>query len=594
MVFTEQQLQVKKLVDVQQDIEIDALNDGVGALSSTMQNGFTEAANNFSDIQNSLESMNSISNDRYNGVTASVNALSNAMTQGLLDMGNTVANVAGEIQGQLNQMNVNTGNMNDTIQNQFNGVNIGLQNVQNTFELVNTNIGESINTYNEQITNSLSVDTLSANTLIYNISATPVSSLTALGYDSNGKVIPVTVIANSNLQLPPSANYIYTDSTGTPYAGMADTAVSTNENLVTSHAVYNEVSNIQVELNGFHNEVSNTQVELNEFHNEVSNSIDNLLDLLGFHTPMNYINSTSPVNYQALDTVVFTKGNMGNLWSESSLLGNKYYDWNSTTNTLTFSSPTGIIVFNSDMSGTFNSCHKLNQNILIPNSVTNMSGTFAVCNNLNQNILIPNSVTNMSNTFNSCYSLNQNILIPNSVTNMSKTFGICYNLNQNILIPNSVTNMSKTFASCEGLDQNILIPNSITNMIGTFVGCYILNQNILIPNSVTNMSNTFAGCYSLNQNILIPNSVTNMSNTFFDCYKLNQDIYIYTDKIDNLRNAFYGCSLLATRNIHIRSTIPMSTSNYIYKSLVSNITSINWTGRIYNDLPMPTTWPPAN
>ena len=50
MVFTEQQLQVKKLVDVQQDIEIDALNDGIGALSSTMQNGFTEAANNFSDI----------------------------------------------------------------------------------------------------------------------------------------------------------------------------------------------------------------------------------------------------------------------------------------------------------------------------------------------------------------------------------------------------------------------------------------------------------------------------------------------------------------------------------------------------------------
>ena len=541
MVFTEQQLQVKKLVDVQQDIEIDALNDGVGALSSTMQNGFTEAANNFLDIQNNLEAMNLVANDRYNEFTGSVNTLSNAMTQGFLDMGNTVVNTVETIQGQLNQMNANTGNINDTIQNQFNGVNIELQNVQNTFELVNTNIGESINAYNDQITNSLSVDMLSANTLIYNISENPVSSLTALGYDSNGRVIPVTVIANSNLQLPPSANYIYTDSTGTPYAGMADTAVSTNENFVTSHAVYNEVSNIQGNLNEFRDGVYNS-------FNDVNNSIDNVLGLLGLYTPMNYINSDSPVNYQALDTVVFTKGNMGNLWSESSLLGNKYYDWNSTTNTLTFSSPTGTIVFNSNMSSTFYNCSKLNQNILIPNSVTNMSNTFALCSNLNQNILIPNSVTDVSGTFYNCFNLNQNILIPNSVTNMNSTFFTCYNLNQNILIPNSVTDMSYTFAVCD----------------------------------------------NLNQNILISNSVTDMSNTFVVCSNLNQDIYIYSDGLLRMGGAFDSCQLLATRNIHIRSTIPMSTSNSIYNALVNNSTGINWTGRIYNDLPEPTTWPPAN
>ena len=509
MVFTEQQLQVKKLVDVQQDIEIDALNDGVGALSSTMQNGFTEAANNFLDIQNNLESMNLVANDRYNEFTGSVNALSNAMTQGFLDMGNTVANVAGEIQGQLIQMNANIGNINDDIQNQFNGVNIELQNVQNTFELVNTNIGESINAYNEQITNSLSVDTLSANTLICNVSATPVSSLTALGYDSNGKVIPVTVIANSNLQLPPNANYIYTDSTGTPYAGMADTAVSTNENLVTSHAVYNEVSNIWSGLNGLLNGVQNSFNDVNNnfdgvqnSFNDVNNSIDNLLGLLGFYTPMNYINSDSPVNYQALDTVVFTKGNMGNLWSESSLLGDKYYDWNSTTNTLTFSSPTGIIVFNSIMNSTFYNCYKLNQNIPILNSVTDMNSTFAYCSNL--------------------------------------------------------------------------------------------NQNILIPNSVTDMNNTFAYCYNLNQNILIPNSVTNMNYTFSKCYDLNQDIYIYSDGLLRMSKVFDSCPLLKTRNIHIRSSIPMSTSNSIYNALVNNSTGVNWTGRIYNDLPEPTTWPPEN
>ena len=531
MVFTEQQLQVKKLVDVQQDIEIDALNDGVGALSSTMQNGFTEAANNFSDIQNSLESMNSISNDRYNGVTGSVNALSNAMTQGLLDMGNTVANVTGEIQGQLNDVNNYVGGFENNVNAEFEGVQNTLYGMENDyldrFNQVNANISDSINNFNEQITNELSVNVFSADTMIYNVSATPVSSLTALGYDSNGKVIPVTVIANRNLQLPPSANYIYTDSVGTPYAGMADTAVSTNENLVTSHAVYNEVKGIRADLNAFRDGAYNSFGGIQNQFNDVSNSIDNLSGILGFYSPMNYINSTLPVNYRALDTVVFTKGNMGNLWSESSLFGDKYYDWNSTTNTLTFSSLTGIIVFNSNMRRTFFNCYKLNQNIPILNSVTDMSDTFAFCPNLNQNILIPNSVTNMS---------------------------------------------------------------------GTFYNCNNLNQSILIPNSVTNMSDTFSRCSNLNQSILIPNSVTSMSGTFYYCSNLNQDIYIYSDKLRTgaMNNAFYECSLLATRNIHIRSTIPMSTSNYIYNALVNNNTGVNWTGRIYNDLPEPTTWPPAN
>ena len=669
MVFTEQQLQVKKLVDVQQDIEIDALNDGVGALSSTMQNGFTQAANNFSDIQNSLESMNNISNDRYNGVTASVNALSNAMTQGFLDMGNTVANVSGEIQGQFNDVNNYVGGFENNVNAAFEGVQNTLYGMENDyldrFNQVNANISDSINNFNEQITNELSVNVFSADTMIYNVSATPVNSLTALGYDSNGKVIPVTVIANSNLQLPPSANYIYTDSVGTPYAGMADTAVSTNENLVTSHAVYNEVKGIRTDLNAFRDGAYNSFGSIRNQFNDVNNIIDNLSGILGFYTPMNYISSTSPVNYRALDTVVFTKGNMGNLWSESSLFGDKYYDWNSTTNTLTFSSPTGIIAFNSNMSRTFYNCYKLNQDIPILNSVTDMSETFAYCSNLNQNILIPNSVTNMTSTFYSCSNLNQSILIPNSVTNMTSTFSYCYNLNQSILIPNSVTDMSETFHSCFNLNQNILISNSVTNMSltfyncsslnqnilisnsvtnmgltfsycsnlnqnilipnsvtvmgGTFSYCSNLNQNILIPNSVTVMSDTFLVCSNLNQNILIPNSVTVMSDTFYSCSNLNQnilipnsvtvmggtfaycsnlnqDIYIYSDKLRTgaMKNAFRNCSLLKTRNIHIRSSIPMSTSNYIYNALVNNNTGINWTGRIYNDLPEPTTWPPAN
>ena len=648
MVFTEQQLQVKKLVDVQQDIEIDALNNGVGALSSTMQNGFIQASNNFSDIQNSLESMNTLSNERYNGVTGSVNTLSNAMTQGFLDMGNTVANVADGIQGQFNDVNNYVGGFENNVNNYVGGfennVNTALRGIQNNFydmendyldrfNQVNANISGSINNFNEQITNKLSVNVFSADTMIYNVSATPVSSLTALGYDSNGKVIPVTVIANRNVVLPENANYLYTDAAGTPYAGMADTAVSTNENLVTSHAVYNAVNNISADLNGLRNDVNNNILD-------IDNNIYFIMDVLGVFTPMNYISSINPVNYRTVQTVVFTKGTTGKLWSNSSLLGNRYYSWDNTTNTLKFSSPTGIIVFNSNMDRTFYKCKSLNQNILISNSVTSMAYTFGECTSLNQNILIPNSVTNMVSTFGDCTSLNQNILIPNSVTNIERTFYRCTSLNQNILIPNSVTNMVSTFDGCNTLNQNIFIPNSITNMMSTFNGCNTLNQNILIPNSVTNMMSTFVGCTSLNQNILIPNSVTNMVSTFNGCNtlnqnilipnsitdiektfyectslnqnilipnsvrnmvstfggctSLNQNIYVYSDKLKSLQRAFTSCSLLSGKYIHIRSSIPMDTSNTIYNALVNNFTGVNWSGRVVNDLPAPTTWPPAN
>ena len=61
-----------------------------------------------------------------------------------------------------------------------------------------------------------------------------------------------------------------------------------------------------------------------------------------------------------------------------------------------------------------------------------------------------------------------------------------------------------------------------------------------------------------------------------------------------MESAFKNCSLLSDKYIHIRSSIPMDTSNYIYNSLVNNYTGVNWSLRVVNDLPEPTTWPPVN
>ena len=128
----------------------------------------------------------------------------------------------------------------------------------------------------------------------------------------------------------------------------------------------------------------------------------------------------------------------------------------------------------------------------------------------------------------------------------------------------------------------------------TFGYCSNLNQNILIPNSVTIMEQAFGFCSNLNQNIIIPSSVTSMRYLFFNCSSLNQDIYLYSDKINSIQGAFKNCHLLSDKHIHIRSSIPTRTSNYIYNSLINNYTGVNWSFRVVNDLPAPTTWPPEN
>jgi hypothetical protein len=121
-----------------------------------------------------------------------------------------------------------------------------------------------------------------------------------------------------------------------------------------------------------------------------------------------------------------------------------------------------------------------------------------------------------------------------------------------------------------------------------------LNQNILIPNSVTNIFEAFYGCTSLNQNILIPNSITNIDNTFRGCTSLNQDdMYIYSQNITNMTNAYNGVKHIG--NIHIPTSVPKVTSNFIYNCLVNGNAGYTFApGNIRNDLPVDIAqWPPV-
>ena len=477
--------------------------------------------------------------------------------------------------------------------------------------------------------NTLSVNSANIGELFVNTQPEPVTSSAVLGYDSEGRVIPIH--AAYDVGFPEDANYLFTDHAGTAFAGTAAIEVDTSSNLITSHAVKNAIDNVTVNVNdsfniindalndvdswmnniendvsNSFNDVSNSFNDVNNSFNDVNNTTNNLLDNVDYlktalasllDLPVanvsGWVNSKTPVNIQGITEFIVAP------FAASMAVGSDVGDGaklNVDGTTATLALP-GVQWTKENMANAFFNCNLLNQNIVIPEGVTNMHNTFAGCSSLDQNIRIPDSVTSMSRTFANCPVFNQNIRIPDSVTNMAGTFVACTVFNQNIRIPDSVTNMANTFGytitqgGCNNFDQNILIPNNVTDMQGCFCNALNFNQNILIPNNVIDLGRCFKSCANLNQNILIPNSAT-MLWAIMSHTNLNQpDIYIYSQNITNMSEAFVDCQI---NNIHIPTSVPKDTSNFMYNCLVNGNTGITFqAANIFNDLPVDIgVWPP--
>ena len=448
--------------------------------------------------------------------------------------------------------------------------------------------------------------------LFVNTSAAPITSSAVLGYDSEGRVIPVH--ATYDVGFPEDADYLWTDGSGIARKGVKATEIGAVENLITAYGVKNAIDVLNADVLDNLNLINNALNDIDEWENSFENSVANsfndvnntLNDVNNFvNTSLNTVNNTVNDKFNEVNANVFNiENDVSNLNNTTNGLSNNLDSllnvlepllslpaanvsgWINSTNPVNIqgitefkvapfaaATTTGSNVGNGaklnvngtvatlalpglnwtkeNMVAAFRNCTSFDQNIQIPNSVIDMASTFLGCTSLNQNILIPNGVTSMVFTFFDCTKLNQNILIPNGVTNMYDTFSSCTSLNQNILIPNGVTSIASTFSSCTSLNQNIQIPNSVIDMASTFSNCTSLNQNIQIPNSVAVMIATFDRCTSLNQNILIPNSVTSMPSTFYGCTKLNQNILI-PNSVTNMAFTFMGCNGL-NQDIYIYS-----------------------------------------
>ena len=95
----------------------------------------------------------------------------------------------------------------------------------------------------------------------------------------------------------------------------------------------------------------------------------------------------------------------------------------------------------------------------------------------------------MFRAFEGCTNLNQNILIPNSVTEMFRAFEGCTNLNQSDIYIYS-QNLNRIFSAFEGCKiSNVHIPTSVPKSTSNVIYNCLVNGNTGITFPAANIFN---------------------------------------------------------------------------------------------------------
>ena len=142
---------------------------------------------------------------------------------------------------------------------------------------INTNsFGANIFESNYAKINSLNVNILKADDFKIDVNVTPVESSYGVGYDENGKLIPIEVKASFGL---PNGDYVSVRR-GEPKGMISENEVVQSKNLIQAGAVLNSItnlgSNIQNQFTELNENLENQFININTQFNNVFNSIGNI------------------------------------------------------------------------------------------------------------------------------------------------------------------------------------------------------------------------------------------------------------------------------------------------------------------------------
>lgn len=437
------------------------------------------------------------------------------------------------------------------------------------------------NTIDLNVLNAINVkaDEVKANKLIGDFSAKPISSSAVVGYDENGRLIPIR--ASYDVSFPEGADYLKTDVQGIARKGTSESEVVQSTNLIQAGAVQNMydavIANFNNADNNF-NDISNSFNEVNSFVNNGFNDVNNYVS-----NSFDSINNNFSTNYLTVNDNVVVDGNNFthkgfDVTSMTVISEDEYNNLGADKRNQTFymTTPNGNLYFYGIKFAAANVPKEYVAYVSLPDMANAMAS-------LERSTLTFIS-GNVVNTFvnNGAYvsiwevtSLGGNVqndtapvgtrestgsIVTNAnklyITNAASMYSKCTNLidtficNPSLIIgaPENYdpmehcTNMFNMFSGCTNFNQPVNIPDGTTDISSMFSEASKFNQPITIPNSVTNMSKTFSKCYELNQPVVISNNVANMANTFENCWKFNQPVEVHSNAdYVNTDSIFIGC-----------------------------------------------------
>ena len=490
---------------------------------------------------------------------------------------------------------------------------------------------------NVEIDNTV-INTANVAELFVNTQPEPVTSSAVLGYDSEGRVIPIH--AAFDVGFPENANYLYTDQYGTAFPGIAETEVNASDNLITSYAVYNALANVNNSFNAVNNTANNLLDNIDYLKNIVESSL----------LPANingWDSSTYPVIIQGITEFVveplsadyylispeldraYISGNYykkeNNDYVKQGIVTYNTYDDSISVDWSESNKYVAKNEFSEDVNGDeiVITTWQTNNKVLATTGYylsidKNIDGTYIVkLLNLtfNEKGVLTNGTVNGT-----LYKLPSDFNFQDSVfyylKNGNNFEGLKVNQGQCTFTTNPTTDNNFyiyqkgadwSYPNTTGPQYSVLARNNVyagvystssfplyteietmTAYVGDKAKLSVsgTKATLALPGlywTKANMDMAFYKCSSFNQKMIIQNSVTSMVSTFEGCSSFNQpDMLIYSQNITSMTNAFKDCHI---NNVHIPISVPKSTSNFMYNCLVNGNTGITFpAANIFNDL----------
>ena len=495
---------------------------------------------------------------------------------------------------------------------------------------------------NVEINNAV-INTANVSELFVNTSPEPVTSAAVLGYDSEGRVIPIH--AAFEVGFPENANYLFTDQYGTAFPGIAETEVNASDNLITSYAVYNALANVNNSFNNVNNTANNLLDNVDYLKNIVESSllpanitgwnsstypviIQDITEFAVEPVSADYYPITPEVDRAYINSDYYKKEN--NDYVKQTVKSYDLYkegqqvlwdDNHKYTQTISreFDSQ-GNMVFITVWKKASDNALATTGFYLLVDETTDTGGNQIYKVRLCNLTFASNGTTSGEfagvlyklDTDSSFGSITWYIKNGNKLEKLINNTDIVLNTNpvgtpnfylyQNIGPYNYPNTVAAPETASLYTDSGSSIYKSfnindfpIYTEIGTMTA-YVGDKaklsvsgtkaTLALPGlywTKANMDMAFYNCSSFNQKMIIQNSVTSMVSTFEGCSSFNQpDMLIYSQNITNMTNAFKGCNI---NNVHVPMSVPKDTSNFMYNCLVNGNTGITFpASNIFNDL----------